>query len=172
MKKTKNLTFCAIMVALSVVILFLCSLTQLLDLTSVLFASVCVFVVGEELKLKRAVAVYLATGILAFLLIPSKLVAIEYFLFGIYPAIKPIIEKTGRAVSFILKGAYIIGATLADVAIIKFFFPQEIEKDWFIILIAVVSVLWLILYDIAYTRLSAYYHGKLRYQLRIDKFFS
>lgn len=172
MKKTKKLTFCAILVALGVVILFLCSLVEALDLTAVLLSSVCVFMVGEELKLKRAFAVYLATGILAFLLIPSKLVAIEYFLFAIYPVLKCLIEKTGRGVSLILKGLYMVAATVADVAIIKFFFPQEIEKDWFIFVISFVSLLWLVLYDVAYTRLSAYYHGKLRHQLRIDKFFS
>lgn len=171
MRRTKNLTFCAIMVALSVVILFLCSLFEVLSLTSVLLASVCVFTVGEELRTKRALGVYLATGILAFVLIPSKLVAIEYFLYAIYPVLKPLIEKTGRAVSLILKGVYILSATLADVAIIKFFFPQQIEQEWFIILIGLAGILWLMLYDVFYTRLSRLYHFKLRRQLRIDKFF-
>ena len=172
MKKTKNLTFCSLMVALSVVLLFLCSFIEALDLTAVLLSSVCVFITDEELRLKRSLAVYLATGILAFLMLPSKLIAIEYFIFALYPVLKRQINKTGRAVSIILKGIYIVGATVGDLAIIKFFFPAEIEGQLLYILSAVVSVIWIILYDIFYTRLSRLYHFKLRQQLRIDKFFS
>ena len=73
MRKTKNLTFCSIMVALSVVLLFICSFLESLNLTAVLLSSICVFVVDEELHMKRALGVYLATGILAFLLLPSIL---------------------------------------------------------------------------------------------------
>jgi riboflavin transporter FmnP len=47
MKKTKNLTFCSLMVALSVVLLFLCSFIEALDLTAVLLSSVCVFITDE-----------------------------------------------------------------------------------------------------------------------------
>ena len=172
MKKTKNLTFCSLMVALSVVLLFLCSFIEALDLTAVLLSSVCVFITDEELRLKRSLAVYLATGILAFLMLPSKLIAIEYFIFALYPVLKRQINKTGRAVSIILKGIYIVGATVGDLAIIKIFFPAEIEGQLLYILSAVVSVIWIILYDIFYTRLSRLYHFKLRQQLRIDKFFS
>ena len=172
MKKTKNLTFCSLMVALSVVLLFLCSFIEALDLTAVLLSSVCVFITDEELRLKRSLAVYLATGILAFLLLPSKLIAIEYFIFALYPVLKRQINKTGRAVSIILKGIYIATATVGDLAIIKIFFPAEIEGQLLYILTAVVSVVWIILYDVFYTRLSRLYHFKLRYQLRIDKFFS
>jgi hypothetical protein len=138
----------------------------------VLIASVCVFITDEELRLKRSLAVYLATGILAFLLLPSKLIAIEYFIFALYPVLKRQINKTGRTVSIILKGIYIVGATVGDLAIIKIFFPAEIEGQLLYILTAVVSVVWIILYDVFYTRLSRLYHFKLRYQLRIDKFFS
>ena len=172
MRKTKNLTFCSIMVALSVVLLFLCSFIEALDLTAVLISSVCVVVVDEELRLKRAVAVYLATGLLAFLILPSKLIAIEYFIFALYPVLKRQINKTGRVVSIILKGIYIVTATVGDLTIIKFFFPAEMESQLLYILSAVVSVVWIILYDLFYSRLARLYHFKLRQQLRIDKFFS
>jgi hypothetical protein len=55
--------------------------------------------------------------------------------------------------------------------IIKFFFPQGDEKLYIQIIAVVASFLWLVLYDICYTRLARYYHFKLRAQLRIDRFF-
>ena len=171
MRKTKNLTFCSIMVALSVVLLFICSFLESLNLTAVLLSSICVFVVDEELHMKRALGVYLATGILAFLLLPSKLIAIEYFIYALYPVLKRQIGKTGRGVSIILKGIYIMAATVGDLAVIKLFFPSEIESQLLYILSGVVGVIWIILYDLFYSRLARLYHFKLRHQLRIDKFF-
>jgi len=160
------------MVALSVVLLFICSFIESLDLTAVLLSSICVFVVDEELRIKRALGVYLATGILAFLLLPSKLIAIEYLIYALYPVLKRQIGKTGRAVSIILKAIYIAAATAGDLLIIKFFFPAEIESRLLFILSAVLGVIWIILYDLFYSRLSRLYHFRLRQQLRIDKFFS
>ena len=169
--KTKHLTFCAIMTALGVVILFLLSLADVLSLTAVLLASVCLFLTSEELGTLKALMVYIATGALAILLLPGKLTAIEYLLFGFYPVLKRLIEKTPKAVSLVLKGIYIVGATVADMLIIKFFFPQGDEEIYIQIIAVVASFLWLVLYDICYTRLARYYHFKLRSQLRIDKFF-
>lgn len=169
--KTKHLTFCAIMTALGVVILFLLSLADVLSLTAVLLASVCLFLTSEELGTLKALMVYIATGALAILLLPGKLTAIEYLLFGFYPVLKRLIEKTPKAVSLVLKGIYIVGVTVADMLIIKFFFPQGDEEIYIQIIAVVASFLWLVLYDICYTRLARYYHFKLRAQLRIDRFF-
>ncbi len=171
MKRTKHLTFCAIMAALGVVILFLLSLADFLSLTAVLFASVCLFITSEELGTAKALMVYIVTGALAMLILTGKLTAVEYLLFGFYPVIKRLIERTPKVATLILKGIYILVATAADVLIIKFFFPQGDEELYIQILTVAMSVLWLVLYDICYTRLARYYHFKLRSQLRIDRFF-
>lgn len=170
--KTKHLTFCAIMTALGVVVLFLLSLADVLSLTAILLASVCLFITAEELGSLKALTVYIATGLLAIILLGGRLTAIEYLLFGFYPVLKRFIEKTPKAVSLILKGVYIMGATVCDMLIIKFFFPTEVDEELYIQIIAVVaSFIWLVLYDVCYTRLARYYRFKLRAQLRIDKFF-
>ena len=169
--KTKHLTFCAIMTALGVAILFLLSIADVLSLTAILLASVCLFITAEELGTFKALMVYIATGVLAVLLLGGRLTAIEYLLFGFYPVLKRLIEKTPKAVSLMLKGLYIVAATVADMLIIKFFFPQGDEELYIQIIAVVASFLWLVLYDICYTRLARYYHFKLRAQLRIDKFF-
>lgn len=169
--KTKHLTFCAIMTALGVAILFLLSIADVLSLTAILLASVCLFITAEELGTFKALMVYIATGVLAVLLLGGRLTAIEYLLFGFYPVLKRLIEKTPKAVSLMLKGLYIVAATVADMLIIKFFFPQGDEKLYIQIIAVVASFLWLVLYDVCYTRLARYYHFKLRAQLRIDRFF-
>ena len=169
--KTKHLTFCAIMTALGVAILFLLSIADVLSLTAILLASVCLFITAEELGTFKALMVYIATGVLAALLLGGRLTAIEYLLFGFYPVLKRLIEKTPKAVSLMLKGLYIVAATVADMLIIKFFFPQGDEELYIQIIAVVASFLWLVLYDICYTRLARYYHFKLRAQLRIDRFF-
>lgn len=169
--KTKHLTFCAIMTALGVAILFLLSIADVLSLTAILLASVCLFITAEELGTFKALMVYIATGGLAVLLLGGRLTAIEYLLFGFYPVLKRLIEKTPKAVSLMLKGLYIVAATVADMLIIKFFFPQGDEELYIQIIAVVASFLWLVLYDVCYTRLARYYHFKLRAQLRIDRFF-
>jgi hypothetical protein len=159
------------MTALGVAILFLLSIADVLSLTAILLASVCLFITAEELGTFKALMVYIATGVLAVLLLGGRLTAIEYLLFGFYPVLKRLIEKTPKAVSLMLKGLYIVAATVADMLIIKFFFPQGDEELYIQIIAVVASFLWLVLYDICYTRLARYYHFKLRAQLRIDRFF-
>ena len=159
------------MTALGVVVLFLLSLADVLSLTAILLASVCLFITAEELGSLKALTVYIATGLLAILLLGGRLTAIEYLLFGFYPVLKRFIEKTPKAVSLILKGIYIVGATVCDMLIIKFFFPQGDEELYIQIIAVVASFIWLVLYDVCYTRLARYYRFKLRAQLRIDKFF-
>ena len=171
MKKTKNLTFCAMCTALGVVMLLLCSFLEFLSLTAVLLASVCIFVVREELHSARAFAVYLGIGIIAVLIVPSKLIAIEFFIYAIYPVLKGLIEKCNIALTYMFKGIYIVGATIFDMVIIKLFFSTGTEKTIIMVGTVLVSLAWLILYDVFYTRLSRYYNAKLRSQLRIDRFF-
>lgn len=158
-------------VALGVVSLLICSFLELLSLTAVLIASVCIFMVREELLTLRAFAVYLAIGIISALIVPSKLVAIEFFIYAVYPVIKGLIERCNTVLKYILKGAYIIGATLSDMVIIKLFFSTGAERPIVMVGTVLVSLVWLILYDVFYTRLARYYHARLRSKLRIDRFF-
>jgi len=159
------------MAALGVVVLFLLSLADFLSLTAVLAASLFLFITSEELGTLKALMVYIVTGALSFLLLTGKLTAVEYLLFGFYPVIKRLIERAPKAVSVVLKGVYIAVATAADMLIIKFFFPEGDKELYIQVLTVAMSVVWLILYDICYTRLARYYHFKLRSQLRIDRFF-
>ena len=97
MKKTKQITFCGLMTALSIIILLLGGITRVLDITTVVICAIIIFVIYEELKY-GALLVYFATVLLAFALLPNKEIGIEYAIFAIYPIVKPLFEKTGKII--------------------------------------------------------------------------
>lgn len=172
MKKTRYLTFCAIMTALGIVVMLLGSFIQVLDLTSVIAASVFVFVTSEELG-KSSIAVYVATSVISLLLLPSKLVALEYLILGMYPIIKKYFDKLPILIRNIVKLVYMIIVVCAILLLMNFIFTDgEAERHWYILFaFGVVGLVCFVVYDIALNRLAKLYRGKLRNQLRIDRFF-
>ena len=171
MKKTKQLTFCALMSALGVVALLLGSLLDIFDLCAVLISATLIFVVCEELGGAKAFATYAVCAVIAILLLPSKRVAIEYAIFAIYPILRMIFEKRPRVVCITLKVLYMLAsATLTIVIVRKFFTTESVSADWLEIATWLVGILCLIIVDVFFKRFSRYYHNRLRGLLRIDKF--
>lgn len=172
MKKTKQLTFCALMSALGVVILLIGSLLEVFDLCAVLLSATLIFIVCEELGGARAFATYVVCAVISLLLLPSKLVGTEYAIFAIYPILRGIFEKRPRAVCITLKALYMLAsATLALVLIRLIFTTGDLDSDIIQIVTWLIGILCLILADIFLKRFSRYYHARLRKLLRIDKFF-
>ena len=169
MKKTKYIAFSAMMTALGTVILFLGSFIEVMDLTSVLIASVCIFVCGYEMGAK-AIPVYAATSIIAFLILPSKLVAVEYALFGLYPVLKIFFEKSKKPLSWLFKILYIIISVCADILLMFFVFMLQ-DAWYFEVMFFVLGIVAFIIYDIALSRLTLIYKHNLRHRLCIDRFF-
>lgn len=169
MKKTKHLTFCGLMVAMSIIILLLGGITQVVDLTAVVICAMIIFVVHEELKY-NSLLVYVATAVLTFTLLSRKEIGVEYVIFAIYPIIKPIFEKTGKFLSTLIK---IIFMTSMSVSLTLLFRYVFLTGDmWYMDLIFCVGLIGCyFLFDIALTRFKPYYHFRLRRKLRLDKFF-
>ena len=173
MKKTRQLTFCAIMSALGIVVLYLGALINILDLCAVLIASVFVFVVSEGLGNLKGLAVYAVTSLLAVLLLFSMNIFImaEYVLFGMYPMLKRIFDKFKTPLMLVCKGAYMAAVSIGTLLVERFWLGNL--RIWYLeALIVVITFAALILYDIAFKRVAVMYHARLRHKLRIDKFFS
>ncbi len=171
MKKTKQLTFCALMSAIGVVFLLLGSLLEMLDLCAVLASATLIFVVCEELGGTKAFATYAVCAVLSVLILPSKLVAIEYIIFAIYPILRVFFEKKPRVVCISLKALYMVAsATLALVILRMFFTTGDTRADWLEIATWMLGIVCLIVSDIFLNRFSRYYHAKLRKMFRIDRF--
>ena len=169
MKKTKHLTFCALMVAISIVILLLGGVTQVLDLTAVVACAMIIFVVFEELKYS-ALLVYGATAVLTFFLLAKKEVAVEYVIFAIYPVLKPLFEKAGKVFVTLIKLFFMAAMSVGMTLLFRYVFMSA--DVWYIDLIFCVGlIVCYYIFDIALNRFKLYYHCKLRHQLRIDRFF-
>ena len=169
MRKTKYVTFCALMAALSVVILWLGSLLDIFDSTAVIVTSFFVLIAREEMGYK-SIAIYVVTALIALFIIPNKLVAIEYAIISIYPVFKPLIDKQQVIVKWLIRLVYDLAAALTIVLVMKIFTPDS-PMYWDIIF-ACGFILIFFLYDILLFRFIMYYRFKLRNKLRIDKFFN
>jgi hypothetical protein len=93
MKKTKVITFCALMSALSVTVLLLGTLLELLDLTAVILTALFILIAREEIGY-RSLGIYVTTLCLAVILLPSKPLALEYAVICLYPFVKPFFDKS------------------------------------------------------------------------------
>lgn len=161
------------MSALGIVVLYLGALINILDLCAVLIASVFVFVVSEELGNARGFAVYAVTSLLAALILFSVNLFImsEYILFGLYPMLKRIFDKFKKPLMLVCKGAYMALVSVGTLFIERLFLGDL--RIWYLdALLVAITFLALVLYDIAFKRVAIMYHARLRYKLRIDKFFS
>lgn len=104
MKKTRDLTACSVLCALSMAFMLVGSLIDVLDLSAVMLASVISLFIYVEFGGKYAWTAYAVTGILALLLLPSKAVALEYVLFGgFYPICRTYFLRFGRVLSLLLR---------------------------------------------------------------------
>ena len=172
MKKSREIAFLGIISALSVVFLLLGAIVEVLDITSAILASLMLLIAYEELK-GKSVLVYLATAVISFFFVffSSPMPAIEYTIFGLYPLIKPLIEKTPKVITYILKGVYIILASLGSAAVMYLLVPSLAEKLYMFAIYILVFALVIILFDLLIVRFKRYYQFKLRSTLRIDRFF-
>ena len=171
MRKTKKISICAVLSALGVVILYLGSFIEVLDMSVACIASLIIMFCVAELGYAAALSVYAVISIISFLILPSKWVAVFFvFFFGLMPITKSLYEKTGAVLSWILKiatfnatlfGFYFVSSALG------FFENNEITLILFAVVFIAANFVF-VLTDILYGRLYTIY--ELKYRSRIRKF--
>lgn len=149
--------------ALGVVLLTLGSVFQTIDLTMAAIASLCVVLAMIELGGKEALLIYLATALLALLIVPQKLIAAEYALFaGLYPLIKSLAERLGRVLSWVVKLVFAnLSLTLLILAS-KLLFSLPVESGWLLAATYVLVNVTVVVFDIALTKLITFYYIRLQ----------
>ena len=85
--RTKRLTVCAMLTALGVTLSWLGSLVSVLDMCTALFTALLLVPVVIEYGKGYPWGVWLATTVLALLLLPNKTPAAVYLAFGYYPIV-------------------------------------------------------------------------------------
>lgn len=169
---TKRLTLGALMVALGVVVLYLGSLVEVLDISMAVIASFCCVVAVIELGGASPWLVFGATSIISLILLPQKMPAVMYFVFfGYYPIIKEKLERIrSKLILWLIKILIFNAAILVSIFVAKRFLMLTETIFVFEIVFILLANLTLILYDIAMTRAVTFYLFRLRKRLRIDKF--
>ena len=157
--------------AIGVVILYIGSVFEIMDLTISCAASLAVLFCTMELGTKYAVAVYAATSVLSLILVPNKWIAAYFILFfGIMPITKKFFEKTGKIFSWVLKIAAFNAEIFAFYFIAKGldFFAENERSVPYLLAMLLLANLAFAMADILYTRIFRIYD--IKYRARIRKF--
>ncbi|MBE6592701.1 MAG: hypothetical protein E7642_01760 [Ruminococcaceae bacterium] len=168
---TKRLTVCAMLAALSVVLLYFGSVIEVLDLSMAVIASLACIIAVIEYGKSAPWAIYGVTSLLSLILLPNKTPAAFYAIFfGFYPILKEKFEKRGKVLCWVLKEA-VFNVCLAGMGVAAYFLSTTgdntlLSSPVFIGILVVAAELVFILYDIALTRLISFYIIRLRHRFK------
>lgn len=170
-ERTKKLTLGAVMCALGVVLLYLGSVVEVLDLSMAAVASLLCVIVVIEAGGAYPWIVYVVTSVLSVILLPQKTPALFYTVFaGYYPILKEKFERLSRGISYGLKFAvFNIAAVITVVIDFLLLAPQAFPGVPLIIGGAVVLNAVFALYDFALTRLISAYIFRFRSKFKFFK---
>jgi len=170
--RTRMLTLCAILSALCVVILYLGSFVEVLDLSIAVIASFPVIILVIERGRGYPWMIYGVTSLLSLLLLPNKFPALVYAAFsGFYPILKEKIEKMPmRFLRLVIKLAVFNISLGLMVAVSRLL---VVDLDMGMVLWTTIVILngTFLFYDYALTVLITAYLRVWRKKLRIEKFF-
>jgi hypothetical protein len=157
--------------ALGVVLLYIGSLVEALDLSAAVLASLACIIAVIEYGKGAPWAVYGVTSVLSLILLPVKTPAAFYAIFfGFYPILKEKIERRSRLLQWVIKEA-IFNVSLVIMGFAVYFLSTTgdnllLENPLIIAATVVMAELAFVLYDIALTRMISFYIIKLRNRLK------
>ena len=167
--QTRKLTVCSMLAALGVVLLWLGSIVEVVDISMAVIASLlCVFAVIEYGK-GAPWMVFAVTAILSLILVPQKTPAVMYAVFfGYYPILKEKIERLPRLSAWLIKEAVFNVALVLMLFLSRaLLFGTQAQTDLLYLAVALLAELVFPIYDIALTRLISLYVYHLRDRFRI-----
>ena len=170
----RRVTLCAMFCALGVVLMYLGSIIEVLDLSTAVLASLLGVIVVIEYGGPWPWAVWGVTGVLSLILLPNKLPGVMYVLFfGFYPLVKEKIESLPKkGVQWVLKmTVFNVALAILLVLMNTVLLTEEVAKAiWELqVIAALLANVVFVVYDIAMTRLISLYLFKLRRRFRIGK---
>lgn len=156
--KTKNTAICGLMTALSVVLMMLTTLVPVFMYVIPIVTGLVVLFVADVSDKKWATGVYFSTAFLSLLLITDKEAALTYTLFfGYYPLIKDIIEKTPKALGWLLK-LILFNVSAVGIGVISFYLfgvsGEEYNEfgEYTIPILLIMANVAFVLYDFCLTK--------------------
>lgn len=167
--KTLRLAVCALLSALGVALIYIGSVTGVLDMSAAVIASVgCIFAT-VEFGGAYPWLIYAVTGVLSLMLVPDPMSALMYILFfGFYPILKVKLDKRSRLFGWIVK-EIVFNLSLAILFVLWILlFAAEGESTLVLNLIFIlVAEIIFPIYDLALSKMAVVYFRKIRPKLRI-----
>jgi len=165
---SKKMTIGAMVVALTVLFLYAGSVFIAFDIACFFLSSVFIYALACERAFAVAGIAYLASGLLAFFLLPNKLIALGYLvIWGHYGIIKYVVDTRieNKVIRAVVKIIYLdVLASIAVLLFILFFGGIELTEFtsfpiWVIVL--ALQVIWF-LYDWLYQLCVRIYSFRIR----------
>ena len=162
-KKTRTLTLSALLVALSIISLYIASVWPTGRFGLVAFSSLFVAAAVIEDGFAPGIYVYIISSILGMLIVPNRAAPLLYILFfGYYPIIKSLIERRGHIIL-----QWVLKLLVFNVALtVLWLLLREIVFDFGEVLLAP-TVLYLAgnvvfaLFDYGYSKVIWFYIGRV-----------
>jgi len=166
--RVKRITLSGILLALTVICVFLAAVAPTSKLSLYALSSLFISVIIIEFGEKSGWIFYLASVILSVLLVPRLEVIPFAVFFGIYGLIKLYIEKiNSRIAEYILKLAYFNICLILGLFFLKEIILGGIKLSTPVYIIAVVLEVVFVIYDYIYTLFIRFYGTQLKQKLRL-----
>ena len=167
MGDVKKITYCGLISALSVAIMFIGGIVSFLDYSVSGLCGAFLIVVVLEIGRARAFLVYLTVSALSLILISEKNIALTYILiFGYYPILKSLIEKLNRKIlEFLLKLTIFFISNLLYFALtaLAFGLAYLLESGFLMLILNfLASILTSLVYDLFLSSCEKYYIKTLK----------
>ena len=165
--KAKKVSLSGILIALTVISLFLSVIVPTNTLSFYALSSFFISIIIMEFGTNSGWAFYAASSILALIILPDKIGLIPYVaFFGLYGLIKFYIERLKKLLlEYILKIAYFTAAFAIAWTFAKEFFSSRINIGFPLLVLIIILEIAFIVYDYVYTLFIQYYNTKLRNML-------
>jgi len=167
-KKVKSITLSGILLAFTVICVFLATFLPTSVLSLYAISSLFIAVIIIEFGTKAGWAFYLASSILSIVLIPRLEVIPFVVFFGLYGLIKLYIERLhSRVLEYILKLIYFNICLVLGMFFLKELILDGMNLSMPVYIVAAILEVVFLVYDYVYTLFIRFYATRLKPKLRI-----
>lgn len=158
----------SILSALGVVVVWLGSVIEVLDLSAVAIASFAIAFAHIELKGYYPYLIYVTTSALLLIIMPIKAATLMYVCFGgVYPTVKLFAERAVKPMCILIKGvSFVVLVALGGLGMYLIGDPFLSMGTWYIVGLGVLALVTLVVYDYALTVVISFYTFRLRKKIQ------
>ena len=158
----------SILSALGVVVVWLGSVIEVLDLSAVAIASFAIAFAHIELKGYYPYLIYVTTSALLLIIMLIKAATLMYVCFGgVYPTVKLFAERAVKPMCILIKGvSFVVLGALGALGMYLIGDPFLSMDTWYIVGLGVLALVTLVVYDYALTVVISFYTFRLRKKIQ------